>query len=55
MSQVSYVKKCFAHFNNSLKWYISIIEEKWDFLVLHKFISFSGCRVNQIVNKYLNG
>ena len=47
---------CFAHFDNLLKWYVSIIQVKVNFLVLHNLMKcFPGTIVNQKVNKCLNG
>ena len=45
----------FAHYNNFLKLYISILQGKSDFRLLYNFTKcFSGTRVNQIVNICLN-
>ena len=47
---------CFAYYCNSLKRYISILQEKSNILELHNFTKcFSGTRVNQILDKYFNG
>ena len=46
---------CHAHYDNFLKWCISVLQDESNFLVLHDFTKcFSDNRVNQIVNKCLN-
>ena len=49
MLQYIYIFR-FAHNGKSLKWYIFILQEKSNFLVVHNFTKyFSGTRVNQTV------
>ena len=48
---VIYLIFCFAYYGNFWKWYISILQDKLNFLVLHNFTKcFSDTRVNQIAN-----
>ena len=46
----------FHNYDNFWKWYSSILQDKLSFLMLHNFMKLlSGTRVNEIVNKCLNG
>ena len=56
MLQFIYLNICFAHYGNSSKWYISILQDKPHFLVLHNFTKcLFDTRANQTESKHLNG